>query len=197
MDFSKMKHEFVTNTFKRVTYAHHCEFLTQCLSHKVVPKGMQINLKINAPGKPSSSFQNWLLGIQKKASFVSMRLLLSRNQSIIKQIDTSLKKNSELNLKTKQTQTLLMVYSQRPTSTKVSSTIACALNVQRKWRTWEFTGLQNVRLFNLSMANYLEIGVLSVQLGRQMSRWQTLILLWSTFPALNSQNLRHPCFLKV
>ena len=87
-----MKHEFVTNTLKRVRYAHHCEFLTQCLSHKVVPKGMHINLKINAPGKPSSSFQNRLLGIQKKASFDSMHLLLSRNQSIIKQIDTSLKK---------------------------------------------------------------------------------------------------------
>ena len=125
-----MKHEFVTNTLKRVRYAHHCEFLTQCLSHKVVPKGMHINLKINAPGKPSPSFQNRLLGIQKKASFDSMRLLLSRNQSIIKQIDISLK-NSKLNLKTKQTQTLLMVYSQRPTSTKVSCTIACALNVQR------------------------------------------------------------------
>ena len=87
-----MKHEFVTTTLKRVRYAHHSEFLTQCLSHKVVPKGMHINLKINAPGKPSSSFQNRLLGIQKKASFDSMRLLLSRNQSIIKQIDTSLKK---------------------------------------------------------------------------------------------------------
>ena len=98
MDFSKMKHEFVTITLKRVRYAHHCEFLTQCLSHKVVPKGMHINLKINAPGKPSSSFQNRLLGIQ---------------------------------------------------------------------------------------------------LGRQMSRRQTLILLWSTFLALNSQNLRNPCFLKV
>ena len=87
-----MKHEFVTNTLKRVRYAHHCEFLTQCLSHKVVPTGMHINLKINAPGKPSSSFQNRLLGIQKKVSFDTMRLLLSRNQSIIKQIDTSLKK---------------------------------------------------------------------------------------------------------
>ena len=42
--------------------------------------------------KPSPSFQNRLLGIQKKASFDSMRFLLSRNQSIIKQIDTSLKK---------------------------------------------------------------------------------------------------------
>ena len=130
MNFSKMKHEFVTNTLKWVRYAHHCEFLTQCLSHKVVPKGMHINLKINAPGKPSSSFQNRLLGIQKKASLDSMRLLLSRNQSIIKQIDTSLK-NSELNLKTKQTQILLMMYSQRPTSTKVSCIIAYMLSVPR------------------------------------------------------------------
>ena len=131
MGFSKMKHELVTNTLKRVRYAHHCEFLTQCLSHNVVPKGMHINLKINAPGKPSSSFQNRLLGIQKKASFDSMRLLLSRNQSIIKQTDTLLKKNSELNLKTKQTQILLMMYSQRPTSTKVSCIIAYTLSVPR------------------------------------------------------------------
>ena len=130
MDFSKIKHEFVTNTLKWVRYAHHCEFLTQCLSHNVVPKDMHINLKINAPGTPSSSFQNRLLGIQKKASFDSMRFLLSRNQSIIKQIDISLKKLRD-DLETKQTQTLLMVYSQRPTSTKVSCIIACALNVPR------------------------------------------------------------------
>ena len=63
---------------------------------------MQINLKINAPGKPSSSFQNRLLDIQK-VLFDIMRLLLSRNQSIIKQIDTSLaQKQSELSLKNKQ-----------------------------------------------------------------------------------------------
>ena len=38
---------------------------------------------------------------------------------------------SELNLKTKQTQTLLMMYSQRQTSTKVSCIIAYTLSVPR------------------------------------------------------------------
>ena len=99
MEFSKINHEFVTINPQTVRYAHHCEFLTQYLSHKVVPKGMHIYLKINAPGKPSSSFQNRLLGIQKKASFDSMWLLLSRNQSILRQIDTSLK-NTELEYQT-------------------------------------------------------------------------------------------------
>ena len=90
-----------------------------------------------------------------------------------------------------------MMYSQRQTSTKVSCIIAYTLSVPRNWRAWEFTGPQNVRLANLVMANYLEVGVLSVKLGRQMSRRQTSILLWSIFLALNSQNLRNPCFLKV
>ena len=53
---------------------------------------MHINLKMNALEKPSSFFRNRLLGFQKKASLDTMRLLLSHNQSIIKQIDTSLKK---------------------------------------------------------------------------------------------------------
>ena len=59
---------------------------------------MHINLKMNALEKPSSCFQNPTLGfpeegvIRHNETLDTMRLLLSHNQSIIKQIDSSLKK---------------------------------------------------------------------------------------------------------
>ena len=52
----KLERPLISNTLKKVRYLHHCEFLSKCLYHKVIPKGLTFNANINAPGLPSSRF---------------------------------------------------------------------------------------------------------------------------------------------
>ena len=37
----------------KARYAHQCDFLNQCLHSKVIPKGLNIGLKVNFLGNPS------------------------------------------------------------------------------------------------------------------------------------------------
>ena len=85
----------VSKTLTRVKYQHHCEFLTQCLHHNVTPKGLAINVSINAPGNPSQRFQKRTEGILRKASGDLMRLLLGQFASLMNDLNSSIDETSE------------------------------------------------------------------------------------------------------
>ena len=72
----KLERPFISNTLKKVRYLHHCEFISKCLHHKVIPKGLTLNANINALGLPSSRFLKRAKGIMQKASLDMMTLLL-------------------------------------------------------------------------------------------------------------------------
>ena len=87
MEASVLEQSLVSKTLTRVKYQHHCEFLTQCLHHNVTPKGLAINVSINAPGNPSRRFHKRTEGILRKASVDLMRLLLGQFASLMNDLN--------------------------------------------------------------------------------------------------------------
>ena len=75
---------------KMVKYRHHCEFLTQCIHNKIVPKGLTAKMHLNIPGKPSERFQRRAQGILQKASLDTMALQLSRYHGLLKDLKKSI-----------------------------------------------------------------------------------------------------------
>ena len=73
-----------------VKYTHHCEFLTECIHNKVVPKGLTAKMELNIPGKPSERFQCRAQGILQKASLDTKALLLSRYQGLLEDLKKSI-----------------------------------------------------------------------------------------------------------
>ena len=68
MDASKLEKSLTTKSVKMVKYTHHCEFLTQCVHNKVVPKGLTAKMQLNIPGKPSERFQRRAQGILQNSN---------------------------------------------------------------------------------------------------------------------------------
>ena len=95
MEVPVLEQSLVSKTLTRVKYQHHCEFLTQCLHHNVSPKGLAINVSINAPGNPSQRFQKRTEGILRKASGDLMRLLLGQFASLMNDLNSSIDEISE------------------------------------------------------------------------------------------------------
>ena len=95
MEVPVLELSLVSKTLTRVKYQHHCEFLTQCLHHNVTPKGLAINVSINAPGNPSQRFQKRTEGILRKASGDLMRLLLGQFASLMNDLNSSIDEISE------------------------------------------------------------------------------------------------------
>ena len=95
MEVPVLEQSLVSKTLTRVKYQHHCEFLTQCLHHNVTPKGLAINVSINAPGNPSQRFQKRTEGILRKASGDLMRLLLGQFASLMNDLNSSIDETSE------------------------------------------------------------------------------------------------------
>ena len=95
MEVPVLEQSLVSKTLTRVKYQHHCEFLTQCLHHNVTPKGLAINVSINAPGNPSQRFQKRTEGILRKASGDLMRLLLGQFASLMNDLNSSIDEISE------------------------------------------------------------------------------------------------------
>ena len=90
MDASKLEKSLTTKSVKMVKYTHHCEFLTQCVHNKIVPKGLTAKMQLNIPGKPSERFQRRAQGILQKASLDTMALLLSRYQGLLEDLKKSI-----------------------------------------------------------------------------------------------------------
>ena len=86
MDASKLENTFSTKSMKMVKYSHHCEFLTQCIHNKVVPKGLTAHVQLNISGKPSERLKRRAQGIMKKASLDTMALLLGRYQGLLQDL---------------------------------------------------------------------------------------------------------------
>ena len=95
MEVPVLEQSLVSKTLTRVKHQHHCEFLTQCLHHNVTPKGLAINVSINAPGNPSQRFQKRTEGILRKASGDLMRLLLGQFASLMNDLNSSIDEISE------------------------------------------------------------------------------------------------------
>ena len=89
MDASKLENTFSTQSMKMVRYSHHCEFLTQCIHNKVVPKGLTAHVQLNIPGKPSERLKRRAQGIMQKASLDTMALLLGRYRGLLQDLKKS------------------------------------------------------------------------------------------------------------
>ena len=74
---SKTGNALLSKALTKARYAHQCDFLNQCFHNKVIPKGLNIGLKVNFPGNPSLRVQKRAQGILRKASFDIMNLLLA------------------------------------------------------------------------------------------------------------------------
>ena len=66
MSTSKIGNELLSKALTKARYAHQCDFLNQCLHNKVIPKGLNIGLKVNFPGNPSLRVQTRAQGILRK-----------------------------------------------------------------------------------------------------------------------------------
>ena len=89
MDACKLENTFSTQSMKMVRYSHHCEFLTQCIHNKVVPKGLTAHVQLNIPGKPSERLKRRAQGIMQKASLDTMALLLGRYRGLLQDLKKS------------------------------------------------------------------------------------------------------------
>ena len=92
MSTSKIGNALLSKALTKARYAHQCDFLNQCLHNKVIPKGLNIGLKVNFPGNPSLRVQKRAQGILRKASFDIMNLLLGQYRSLAGNLDCSLDK---------------------------------------------------------------------------------------------------------
>ena len=80
----------LSNTLKQAWYNHQCQFLTECLQHKVIPNGLKFNAHINRPGKPSSRFHKRVEGIFTKTSIDIMTLLLGQFSALLRNLNKTL-----------------------------------------------------------------------------------------------------------
>ena len=90
MNASKLEKSLTTKSVRMVKYTHHCEFLSQCIHNKVVPKGLTAKMQLNILGKPSERFQRRAQGLLQKASLDTMALLLGRYQGLLEDLKKSI-----------------------------------------------------------------------------------------------------------